>query len=111
MTVQELIHENIFTTINIGENLDRTISTPYCCDLLSFAMSKAPADSIWITVMGNVNTIAVASLAEVACILLAEGAVLDHAALEKVQAQKITVLGTDKPIFEAALSVYQLQHV
>lgn len=109
MTVQELINENIFTNINLGENLNRTISTPYCCDLLSFAMSKAPADSIWITVMANVNTIAVASLTEVACILLAEGAVLDSTALEKVRAQKITVFGTDKPIFEAALSVYQLQ--
>jgi len=110
MTVQELIEKKIFKVINIGEDLDRIISEPFCCDLLSIAMSKAPANSAWATVMGNINTLAVATLTEVACIILAEGAVLDNIALEKAKSQKITVLSTEESIFDAALIVYQLLH-
>ncbi len=108
MTLQELINKEIFKVINIGENLDKVISKPFCCDLLSFAMSKAPADSVWVTVMGNVNTLAVAALADIACIILAEGVVLDIPAQNKAKEQKITVLSTDKPIFDTSLMVYHM---
>ena len=108
MTVQELIEKDIFKVINVGENLDKTISTPFCCDLLSIAMGKAPENSAWVTVMGNINTLAVATLTEVACIILAESAVLDEVALEKAKTQRITVLRTEESIFDTALAVYQL---
>ena len=49
------------------------IAKVFCCDLLSIAMSKAPENGAWVTVMGNKNTLAVASLADVSCIILAEG--------------------------------------
>lgn len=110
MTVQELISKNIFNVNQVGDNLDQCITGPFCCDLLSIAMSKAPANSAWVTVMGNINTLAVAKLADVACIILAEGVVLDQNALEKAKTQKITIFSTDKSIFEAALTVYQLIH-
>ena len=110
MTIQELVETNEFSKIAIGDNLERIITTPFCCDLLSIAMSKAPADSVWVTVMGNINTLAVATLADVACIILAEGAVLDDAALKKAEMQKITVLSSDKPIFDVAFRVYQQLH-
>ena len=42
-------------------------ATPFCCDLLSVAMGKAPAGCAWVTVMGNMNTLAVATLADAAC--------------------------------------------
>ena len=55
-------------------------------------MSRIPEESAWVTVMGNMNTIAVASLAEVSCIILAEGIVLDEMSLAKAKEQDITVL-------------------
>ena len=42
----------------------------YCCDLLSIVMGRAPANSLWVTVMGNVNAMAVASLADTACVVI-----------------------------------------
>ena len=60
----------------------------------------------WVTVMGNMNTLAVASLADAACVIMAEGAVLDDAARKKAVDQEITVLKTEEPIFEAALAVW-----
>jgi hypothetical protein len=108
MTLQELINKDIFSVVNLGDNLERNLSTPFCCDLLSIAMGKAPADSVWVTVMGNINTLAVLSLTDASCIILAEDAVFDEPALEKAKSEGITVFRTELPVFESALAVYNL---
>lgn len=110
MTVQQLIDSGLFQIMNVGEETDREITVPFCCDLLSIAMGKAPAGCAWVTVMGNMNTLAVATLADAACIIMAEGAVLDETAVKKAAGQGITVLATEQPVFEAALAVYQKLH-
>lgn len=88
-------------------NPQREISKVFCCDLLSIAMSKAPADGVWVTVMGNKNTLAVASLTDTACIILAEGAGLDENTLAQAEREGIAVLSTELPIFDIALEVYE----
>ena len=110
MTIHDLINTGTFKVLNEGDNQEREITVPYCCDLLSFAMGRMPAGAAWVTVMGNVNTLAVATLADAACILLAEGSSLDEAAAKKAKEQSITVLFTDLPIFDAALIIYQGLH-
>ena len=89
-------------------NPDREISKVFCCDLLSIAMGRAPADCAWVTVMGNMNTLAVASLADVSCVVLAEGKALDEASVRKAEEQGISVLASERPIFETALEIYRL---
>lgn len=110
MTVKELMESELFKLVNEGTNPDCVISAPYCCDLLSIAMSSAPADGIWFTVMANINTLAVASLTETACIVLAQGTALDEPALAKAKSEGITVFCTELPIFDAALLAYQRLH-
>ncbi len=110
MKVNDIVEKCGFTVLNLGDSPDREISAPYCCDLLSIAMGKMPADSAWVTVMGNINTLAVATLADASCIVLAEGSSLDEAAVQKAKEQGITVLATELPIFDAALRIYQEQH-
>ena len=73
-------------------------------------MTKAPADSFLVTVMGNITTRPVAALCGVGCIILAEGVSLDEAARTKALQQHISVLRTEQPIFDAALSVYEKLH-
>lgn len=108
MTVQELIDRKMFQEMNTGDDTQREITKPFCCDLLSVAMGRAPAGCAWVTVMGNLNTLAVASLTDAACVILAEGAVLDEAAVKKASLQGITVLRTQEPVFETALAVKEL---
>ncbi len=107
MRVEALIAKGDFKVVNQGEDIQREISQPYCCDLLSIAMGRMPAGAAWVTVMGNINTLAVATLADASCIILGEGSQLDEPALNKAREQKITVLATELPIFDAALLVYQ----
>lgn len=86
---------------------EREISRVFCCDLLSIAMSRAPSDCVWVTVMGNRNTLAVASLTDTACIVLAEGITLDEGTLEKAAEEGIAVLSTELPAFDIALKIYE----
>ena len=108
MTVQELIDRKMFQVINIGDDTGRIITKPFCCDLLSIAMGRAPAGCVWVTVMGNLNTLAVAALTDAACVILAEGAALDEAAVKRAAVEGITVLRTEEPVFDAALQISQL---
>lgn len=110
MTIRELIDSGLFQVVNQGEDLDRTVDSVFCCDLLSIAMGKAPAGCAWVTVMGNINTLAVVALTDAACVVLAGGVRLDEAAAAKAAQQQITVLASDQPIFEAALAIHQRLH-
>lgn len=106
VTVEELGKSGLFECIEPGTAADRTITTPYCCDLLSIAMGRAPEGCAWVTVMGNINTLAVAALTDAACVILAEGVRLDEAAAKKAKEQGITVFASEQPVFETAMSVY-----
>lgn len=107
MTVQDLINSNLFQLKNAGDDPERDITVPFCCDLLSVAMGKAPAGCAWVTVMANINTLAVASLTDAACVILAEDACVDEVTLSKAEMQGITLFTTGLSIFDAALSIYQ----
>lgn len=106
LTIQNLIDTGYFQVINAGEDPDREILDVFCCDLLSIAMSKGIEGAAWVTVMGNINTLAVMTLTDMACIVLAEGARLDETGLDKARSEGFTVLRTEDPIFTAALKIY-----
>ena len=104
MKISEMANQFGFK-IAAGNGLDRKISKIYICDLLSFAMSKAPKDSVWITVINNINVIAVASLADVSCVIMAEGVTPDEQAVEKAESIGIPLLLSDLPAFEIGQSI------
>jgi predicted transcriptional regulator len=105
MTVKDLLSIENCQVLYKGEE-SRNLSTVFCCDLLSIAMAKAPKDGVWVTVMGNRNTLAVATLADVSCIVLAEGANFDEGTLEQAKMEGIAVLRTELPVFDIALEVH-----
>ena len=90
------------------EGLDRLVTGGYCGDLLSWVMGRAKEDDVWITVMGNLNAIAVAVLADVSCILLSESAVLDEDARRKADEEGETVLQSDRPTYDLAVAIGRL---
>lgn len=108
MTISELKECDFLNLVSEGEDSERSIKKVYCCDLLSIAMSRAPADSAWVTVMANINTLAVASLADVSAVILAEGTALDNICIAKAKAEGICVFKTDLPVFDAALKIHRL---
>ena len=84
---------------------EREIKGIFCGDLLSWAMGRANEGACWCTVMGNLNTVAVASLKEVACILLCENAECPPEVARRAASAGVNLLKTGLPEFEAALAV------
>lgn len=99
MTVSELCRQGGFSAVNIAEG-EREIAGAYACDLLSWVIGRAPTSAALVTVMTNVNVIAVAVMAELSCVILCEGVKVDDIALEKAKEQGVNVLSSDAPIFE-----------
>lgn len=84
---------------------DREITGCYSGDLLSWVMSKAQPGDVWLTVMGNINAVAVAVLTECACIVLTENAALDDVAKEKAELQGVCILQSDKNAYELSVAI------
>lgn len=77
----------------------------FCGDLLSWAMANVQEGHAWFTVMGNVNTVAVAALTECGCIVLCQGVQADAQAATRAREQGIPLYTTDLPEFEASLAL------
>ena len=102
MTVTELATKYGFSAVALPFP-DRMIKGAYVGDLLSWVMGRAQEDHAWITIMSNVNVIAVASLADVACVILSEGTSLDDGVLEVALQRGVNVLSSPNPSYETAL--------
>ena len=108
MTVKT-IAEKLGLIFLCGESLaERPVSGCYCGDLLSWVMSRAQEGDAWLTVMGNINSIGVAVLADIACIILTEDAAFDLPALEKARQNEVIVLQTEKNTYETAAAISKL---
>ena len=102
MTVKELCEQCGFTAICLPEP-NRTVQGAYMGDLLSWVMGRAREDCAWITIMNNVNVLAVASLADVGCVILAEGVALDAQLQTTAQEKGVNILQSPLPSYETAL--------
>ena len=107
MTVNEL-KEKLDLKVLVEDDLDREVTDCYVGDLLSWVMGRAPADSAWLTVMGNINSIAVATLADVACIILVESAALDENARQKADMHGVNILTTPENSSKLAVEISKL---
>jgi hypothetical protein len=84
---------------------DKPFLGVYTGDLLSRAMSKVETDCIWVTIMSNVNVVAVATLTEPAAIVLAEDVVLQDDALTAARDNGLTVLSSPLSAFEICVAI------
>ncbi|MBQ4433209.1 MAG: serine kinase [Bacteroidales bacterium] len=108
MTVQELVNALNLKVFCGQENLDREIKGGYTSDLLSDVMGFAKEGQVWITLQTHKNVLAIASLKELAAILLVKGNQPEEDMLEQAIEEGIPVLGTDEQTFETTGKVYQL---
>jgi len=108
MTVREL-KEKLNLTVFCGEDhLDNEIKSGYASDLLSDVMGFAKEGTAWVTLQTHKNVIAIASLKELACVVLVKGNNPDDDMLEQAKEEDIPVLGTAQQTFETVGQIYEL---
>jgi len=104
MTVDSFVKSSGFKALSLPSP-EKEIDGVYIGDLLSWVMGRAKAGNLWITIMSNVNVVAVSSLTDVSAVILAEGVTLDDEVLSVALEKGINVLSSDAPIYETAKAV------
>ena len=107
MTVTELKDTLSLTPVTLPEG-DREVQGVYIGDLLSWVMGRAQADNVWLTIMSNLNIVAVATLADVSCIILCEGVTLEESVRNTAEAKGINILSAEAPAYETAKKLAEL---
>ena len=82
-----------------------TVTGCYVGDLLSNVMGNAKSGQIWLTVMTNINVLAVAQLLELAGVVLVEGNQPAEGVLERATLEGIPVFRTQEAAFETAIKL------
>ena len=107
MTVVELTNALSLKTYSAGDP-SAEIHGGYTGDLLSWVMGRAKEGDAWVTIMTNINVIAVAHLTGVACVVIAEGAEPDAVAVQRAEQQGIALLGSECASFELSAEIARI---
>jgi len=67
----------------------------YAGDLLSLVLKGAKADNLFVTVIANMNTVAVAVLADLPCIIFCEGYQPTAEMIRKAEEEKVALVSTE----------------
>lgn len=102
MEIIDAVKKLDITVVTGEELLEKKITSVYVGDLLSVVMGKAKENCAWITVQSHINIVAVASLVDMACIIVAEGFKIDEDAIAKAKDEDIILLASKKTAYEVA---------
>lgn len=91
-----------------AEKLDVEVTGGYVCDLLSYVMANGKAGDLWITIQGHPNVVAVASLINLAGVVVVEGAKIEPATMAKAEQEGIPLLATNETAYNVAGKLYAL---
>lgn len=108
MTVRDIVAGLDLEVLAGAGGLDRQVTGGYASDLLSCAMAGAEAGDVWVTLQAHQNVVAVASLTEVACVIIAEGARPDEATVERAEREGVVLLAARPGIFPVVAGLARL---
>ncbi|MFA6890339.1 MAG: hypothetical protein WCQ80_04935 [Bacilli bacterium] len=99
MQVYDLQNVDHITTFCLGDN--RPITGYYAGDMLSWVMGHVKTEGIvFITMLSNMNVLAVASLLDCSAIIFREGIVPTNEMIIKAVSEGITLLGSPGDAFD-----------
>lgn len=107
MKVSELLSVGDFKLLTSPDYTDREITGCYVGDLLSWVMGKANSGDAWITIMSNINIVAVATLTDVSCIILSEGVNPEEDVIKKADKEGIIILRSTKTSYEISCKIHE----
>ncbi len=87
---------------------DREFEGVYTGDLLSRAMSRVQMDNAWVTIMANINVVAVANLTEPAVIVLAEDVIMQQDALDAALENDLCVITSPMSAYEICCAIREM---
>lgn len=110
MKVSDIVNQLNLEVYSGAAGLSRDIKGGYTSDLLSDVMGNAEAGMVWITLQTHKNVMAIASLKELAAVILVGGQQPEADTAEQSNVEGIPVLGTSIPTFDITGKLYNLLH-
>jgi hypothetical protein len=108
MTLEEIVNELALSVQTAPQKLQVEVTGGYASDLLSRVMAMAKKGNLWITLQSHPNIVAVASLLDLAGVIVTEGRELDFGTAEKAEEKEVTILTTDHSTFTIVSKLAQL---
>lgn len=106
MTLQALVDACDLEVLSLADGT-RTVDGAYAGDLLSWVMGRAECDNAFLTIMTNVNVVAVAALADLSCIIFCENVPVGEDVLAAARERGINLVRSAAPVYETCLMVGQ----
>jgi len=106
MTVQDLIKDFDLTLYSGEEGLNRKVAGGYASDLLSDVMGHAREGQVWVTLQTHKNVMAIASLKDLAAVILVKDHAPDEDAALQSDEEGVPILGTSRQTFEMVGELY-----
>jgi hypothetical protein len=104
MQLKQLIDDLALCPIHVANDATDVVAA-YCGDLLSDVMAHVPTNSVWFTIQGHVNVIAVAQLRDVACVVLVNGVAPDPQTVAKAKSQGVNLCGSEATSAELCMKL------
>jgi predicted transcriptional regulator len=108
VTVQDLVAALRLKVLTGEAALQREVSGGYAADLLSCAMARARAGNVWVTLQAHANVVAVASLLDLAAVIITEGVEPDPAARQKADEEGVVLLSTPQTTYAVVAEMARL---
>lgn len=108
MKLVELVNTLDLTVAAAKDHLDTEVTGGYASDLLSDVIAHGQVGNIWITLQIHVNIVAVASLKDMAGVVLINGRQPDADTVQRATAEGIPILISKLPMFELVGRLYAL---
>jgi len=106
--IVELVRKLNLDVRSAEESLDREITGGYASDLLSDVLANSKEGNVWITLQIHHNIVGVASMKDLAGIILVNGREPEPQTVEKAEAENIPVMVSEMPTFELVGKLYNL---
>lgn len=100
ISLKKIVEELKLRVVTAAGSLDREVSGGYASDLLSDVIAHCRRDNIWITLQVHQNIVGVASLKELAGIIIVNNREPEEETLQKAEEENIPILITELPTFE-----------
>lgn len=108
MNVSDIVKSLKLKVFSGQGGLDRQVTGGYVSDLLSDVMGHADMGQVWLTLQTHKNVMAIASLKDLAAVILVGGHQPDEHTARQSNEENIPILGSDLPAFEISGKLYEL---
>ena len=108
MKLVDLMDTLDLEVIAASRRLANEVIGGYASDLLSDVMAHSRKGNLWITLQVHVNIVAVASMNELAGIILVNGRKPDEDTVRKAETENLPILVSKLPAFELIGRLYEL---